>query len=214
VLCLFVCWWASGAPQCAFWLCKSCRKARFSHHHFNGFWCPQKKQIFTRTESMYPPLLLIQHDTVRNLQKSDPNQTSRALQETKTIRDKHPNQPHMKVGVRPERGAEMQSEFIRIRNELWGVQPCSRVNFTEGPKWKQKSHTHTGAGQIPISSLHMLSTNVNLELMKRSWSQLYWFWDSLKGINPCLTEIKQSHFPSAEPSQLKLTDWVGIRTLY
>lgn len=60
---------------------------------------------------MYLPLPLIQHDAVRNLQKSDPNQTSRALQETKTIRDKHPNQPHMKVGVRPERGTEMQSEF-------------------------------------------------------------------------------------------------------
>lgn len=28
--------------------------------------------------------------------KSDPNQTGRALQETKTIRDKHPNQPHIK----------------------------------------------------------------------------------------------------------------------
>lgn len=84
------------------------------------------------------------------------------------------------------------AEWIQgIRNELWGVQPCSRANFTEGPKWKgKKSHTHTGAGQIPISSLHMLSTNVNLELMKRSWSKSYWFWDSLKGINHCLVEIK------------------------
>lgn len=163
---------------------------------------------------MYPPLPLIHHDTVRNLQKSDPNQSRRTLQETKTIRDKHPNQLHMKVAVRPERGVEMQSKFMGIRNELWGGQPCSGVNFTEGPKWKQKSHTHTGAGQIPISSLHMLSTNVNLELMKRSWSKSYWFWESLKGINPCLTEIKQSHFPSFQWSQLKWTDWVRIRTLY
>lgn len=46
--------------------------------------------------------------------KSDPNQTGRALQETKTIRDKHPNQPYMKVSVRPERGAEMQREFMGI----------------------------------------------------------------------------------------------------
>ena len=38
------------------------------------------------------------------------------------------------------------------------------LNFTEGPKQKQKSHTHTDTGQIPISSLHILSTNVNLEL--------------------------------------------------
>ncbi len=107
--------------------------------------------------------------TVKNLQnKSDPNQTGRAFKETKTIRDKHPNQPHMKVSARPERGAEMQREFMGIRNELCAGQPCSRVNFTEGANAKV-TYTHTGAGQIPISSLHMLSTNVNLELMKRSW---------------------------------------------
>lgn len=66
--------------------------------------------------------------------KNDPNQTSRALQETKTIRDKHPNRPHMKVIVRPERRAEMQRELKGIRNKRWGGQPWSRVNFTEGPK--------------------------------------------------------------------------------
>ncbi len=70
----------------------------------------------------------------KTFKESDPNQTGRALQETKTMRDKHPNQPHMKVSVRPERGVEMQREFMGIRNELWGGQPRSRVNFIEGPK--------------------------------------------------------------------------------
>lgn len=67
------------------------------------------------------------------LKKSDPNPTGRALQETKTNRDKHPNQPHMKVGMGPERGAEMHCEFLRMRGKLWGGQPYRRVNFTEGP---------------------------------------------------------------------------------
>lgn len=121
------CWWV-WTPCC---VCFSVvwepqDAVRFSHHHFNGFRCLQ--------ESMCPTLPLIQRDTVRNLQKNDPNQTSRALQETKTIRDKHPNRPHMKVIVRPERRAEMQRELKGIRNKRWGGQPWSRVNFTEGPK--------------------------------------------------------------------------------
>lgn len=121
--------------ECAFWSSERCRKVWFSHYQFSGCWCLQKRRIFTRAEFTRPPLPLIQHDTVRNLQRKWPKSNRSCLTgKQKTIRDKHPNQPHMKVSVRPERGAEMQREFIGIRNELWGGQPCSRVNFTEGPK--------------------------------------------------------------------------------
>lgn len=52
------------------------------------------------------------------------------------MRDKHPNQQHMKVSVRSERGVEMQREFMGIGNELRGGRPCSRVTLTEGANAK------------------------------------------------------------------------------
>lgn len=54
----------------------------------------------------------------------------------------------------------------------------------------------------------MLSSNVNPQLMKGSWSKLYWFWDSLKGINLCRVEIKQSHFPLCWVKSTQITDFL------
>lgn len=79
-------------------------------------------------------------------------------------------------------------EFVGMRSELWGGQPCNRVNLGK------KKKTNFSSTYI------MLSTNINPELMKRSWSKSSWFWDSLKGINPCLVEIKRSLFLSSEQS--------------
>lgn len=56
----------------------------------------------------------------------------------------------------------------------------------------------------------MLSTKINPELMKRSWSKSCWFWDSLKGINPCLVEIKRSLF--SPPSETAQINWLSATT--
>ena len=176
-LLLFVCWWV-WAP------CESCRTVTSSS--LQWLLVPTKEKYLHKGWVHVTPVCSTQH--CQEPSKKWPKSNWSCLTGNKTIRDKHPNHPHMKVSVRAGRGAEMQRKFMGIRNELWGGQPCSRVNFTEGPKQKQKPHTHTG--QIPISSLHILSTNVNLELIKRTWSKSYWFWDSLKGINPWLMEIK------------------------
>lgn len=154
-LCLscFCLYGGEGEPLCFLFAGKSW----FSHHHFNGFCCIPERRICTEGRlHASTTTQIICHDTDRNLQKSDPNQTLCAEQKTKTIRDKHSNWAHMKASSRPETGAEMQRIFTWIRYELWGGQLCSRLNFTEGQS-QSKSHIPTQALVKHQFPLHICS---------------------------------------------------------
>lgn len=188
-------WWASVCVSFLVIL-RGCRKGRFFSSSL------QRLLVSTKRErSSHGPSPRIQQARSFNTKltgsfinkekkkegKSDLNQTGCTLRKNK-------NNPWQTSEPAAHESERETWERSRDAKNLWEWGASSEVDslVTEWT-WAKKTNNFS-------STCIMLSTNINPELMKRSWSKSCWFWDSLKGINPCLVEIKRSLFLSSERS--------------
>lgn len=147
-----------------------------SCRHSGSLWCPET----------------VQHDEGHlHLLHTTPSGSFTKPNPKKKKKKKHPNEPHMKVGRRGRRDELKCKENW----EKWGkgvlrwTLPQAEWTLLKGSRKESRkvsrslsltrAHAHTGVGQIPISSPHMLSSECKCGAYEASWSKSYWVWDWL-----------------------------------